>query len=330
MKKILEKLYQNQILTQNEAHSILIEIGSGKFSEVELASFLTVFNMRSLTLGELKGFRKAMLEMSLKIELSDYEAIDIVGTGGDGKDTFNISTLSCFVVAGCGQKVIKHGSYSASSVSGSSNMIEYFGHTFSNNQDELQKSLDQTGICFLHAPLFHPAMKNIAPVRKSLRVKTFFNILGPLINPAQPNYQLFGTYNAQVARLYNYLLEETDKNYAVIYSLDGYDEVSLTSPVKIFTPKGEMQLNFQDFGLQKPLLQSEIMGDKTIEGNAKIFLSVLEGNGTFAQNQVVIANAALALHCCNPTESLLSCVEQARESLKKGRALSVFKKIMQL
>lgn len=328
MKQILEKLFQHETLSEIEAYSILTEIGNAKYSEVELASFITVFNMRSLTLEELKGFRNAMLDLSVKINLSAFDAIDIVGTGGDGKDSFNISTLACFVVAGCGQKVIKHGSYSASSVSGSSNMIEYFGYKFSNDESELRKSLENNGICFLHAPLFHPAMKNIAPVRKALRVKSFFNMLGPLINPAQPNYQLFGTFNNQVARLYHYLLENSEKEYFVIHSLDGYDEISLTAPVKVFSKKGEEQLTYKDFGFDNPLLQPQIKGGKSIEENAKIFLSILEGKGTEAQNQVVIANAAMALRCINPNQALISCVEKAKESLNNGLALLVFKKIM--
>ena len=330
MKQILEKLYQHQTLSENEAYSILTKIGNGEYSEVELASFVTIFNMRNLTLDELKGFRSALLEMSVKLDLSQFDAIDIVGTGGDGKDTFNISTLACFVVAGAGQKVIKHGSYSSSSISGSSNIIEYFGYKFSNNQDVLKSEVEKNGICFLHAPLFHPAMKNIAPVRKTLRVKTFFNILGPLINPAQPNHQLFGTYNNQTARLYHYFLENTQKNYVVIHSLDGYDEVSLTSPVKIYSKKGEEQLDFNNFGLLKPLSQQEIMGGKTVEENAQLFLSILQGKGTYAQNQVVIANAAMALKCTKPNESLVTCIERAKESLNKGLALSVFKKVMNL
>ncbi len=328
MKQILEKLYQHQTLSEKEAYDILTKIGEANFTEIELSSFVTVFNMRNVTLEELKGFRNAMLDMSIKVDLSDFEAIDIVGTGGDYKDTFNISTLSCFIVAGCGEKVVKHGSYSASSVSGSSNIIEYFGHKFSNDQDVLKKRLENTGICFLHAPLFHPAMKNIAPVRKTLRVKTFFNILGPLINPAEPKCQLFGTYNNQVARLYNYLLEDTNKLYTVVHSIDGYDEVSLTAPVKIYSNAGQQQIDYKDFGLTTPLVAKDIVGGKTMEENAKIFLSILQGKGTFAQNQVVIANASLALKCINPQESLLSCIEKATESLNKELALSVFDKAM--
>ncbi|MFA9289946.1 MAG: anthranilate phosphoribosyltransferase [Solirubrobacteraceae bacterium] len=326
MKDILEKLYQYQTLSQKEAYLVLSNITQGIYSEIELASFVTIFNMRTITIEELKGFRAAMLDLAININLSEYEAIDIVGTGGDGKNTFNISTLSSFVVAACGYKVIKHGSYGSSSVSGSSNMLEYFGYTFSNKVDELKKELDQVGLCFLHAPLFHPAMKNIALVRKSLKVKTFFNILGPLINPAQPKYQLLGTFNQQTARLYHNLLEELGKTYTVITSLDGYDEVSLTSDVKVYSNVGEKQLTTLDFGIKNKLNFKDIEGGKTIEENAKIFLSIVEGKGTTNQNQVVIANSALAIQSINPSKSLLICLEEAKESLHNKKVLSIFKK----
>ncbi|WP_372745620.1 anthranilate phosphoribosyltransferase [Lutibacter sp.] len=314
MKVILNKLFEQQRLTKKEAKSILIEIASEKFNEAQLASFLTVFMMRPISVNELTGFREALLELAVKIDLSEFNTIDLCGTGGDGKDTFNISTLTSFVVAGTGNKVSKHGNYSASSVSGSSNMLEYLGYKFTNNQDILKSQIDKANICFLHAPMFHPAMKAVGPVRKKLGMKTFFNMLGPLVNPSNPQNQLVGVFNLEVARVYNYLLQEAKQNYGIIHSIDGYDEISLTSGFKLFSKNNEEQITPEDLGLKR-LNQSEIFGGTTVDSSAKIFISIIEGKGTEAQNNVVLANAAFALKTLDSNKSFEDAFEEAKSSL---------------
>ncbi|CAG0907834.1 unnamed protein product [Cyprideis torosa] len=322
MKETLNLLYQGESLSQEAAYKLMTSIGEGQYSHEELASLLTVYNMRDIRPEELLGFRKAMIDMSLRVNLPK-DAIDIVGTGGDGKDTFNISTLSCFVVAGAGFKIVKHGNYSASSVSGSSHMMEHFGYSFSNKEAKLQADLERSGICFLHAPLFHPAMKHIVPVRKALKVRTIFNIMGPLINPAQPNYALYGTYNQETAQLYHETLKNESLAYGIVNSLDGYDEVSLTGQALLIRKQEEEVLSPADFGFST-LDAAQIKGGGNVEENAKIFLSVLKGEATDAQTEVVLANAALALLCLQPEKSLEDCVQQAKESLKSKNALVVF------
>jgi anthranilate phosphoribosyltransferase len=314
MKEILNKLFEQQGLTKQEAKEILVQIASEKYNTAQLASFLTVFLMRPISVSELAGFREALLELAVKIDLSDFNTIDLCGTGGDRKDTFNISTLTSFIVAGTGNKVAKHGNYSASSVSGSSNMLEFLGYNFTNNQDILKKQLEKANICFLHAPLFHPAMKAVGPVRKELGVRTFFNMLGPLVNPSKPQNQLVGVFNLEVARIYNYLLQESSVNYGVVHSLDGYDEISLTSGFKLFTKDNEQLITPEDLGLKR-LLQNEIFGGKTVEASAKIFSSILDGKGTKAQNNVVITNAAFALQTLDNTKSFEAAFEEAKNSL---------------
>ena len=239
MKAILNRLYHHERLSKSEAKKILVDIASEKYNEAHLASFMTVFMMRPITVDELSGFRNALKELSIKVDLSDFDTIDIVGTGGDGKDTFNISTLTSFIVAGTGQKVAKHGNYSVSSQSGSSDMLANFGYTFTNNESELRSHLEKANICFLHAPKFHPAMKAVGPTRKALALKTFFNMLGPLVNPSSPKNQLLGTFNQEIARLYHYILQDEEINYGIVHALDGYDEISSTSGFKFFTKNGE-------------------------------------------------------------------------------------------
>src|SRR5210317_386114 len=233
MKAILNRLIQHQQLSKEEARQMIINIAEGQYNTSQIASFLTVYMIRSISLEELEGFREALLELCIAIDLSEFNAIDLCGTGGDNKDTFNISTLSAFVTAGAGVNVTKHGNYGVSSSCGSSNVLEYLGIKFSNNFDFLRKSIEKCGICILHAPLFHPAMKHVAPIRKELGLKTFFNILGPLVNPSFPKNQIVGVYSLELARLYSYLFQKTKKNYAIIHSLDGYDEISLTGATKI-------------------------------------------------------------------------------------------------
>jgi len=314
MKAILNKLYEQQRLTKQEAKAILIEIASEKFNNSQIASFLTVFLMRPISVDELSGFREALLELSVKVDLSDFNTIDLCGTGGDGKDTFNISTLTSFIVAGTGNKVAKHGNYSASSVSGSSNMLEYLGYKFTNNEAVLKRQIDEINICFLHAPLFHPAMKAVGPVRRELGMKTFFNMLGPLVNPSAPQNQMVGVFNLEVARIYNYLLQDTTQNYGIVHSLDGYDEISLTSGFKLFTKENEQVITPEDLGIKR-LKQSEIFGGNSVEASAKIFLSIIEGKGTESQNNVVLANAAFALKTIYASKSFETAFAEAKDSL---------------
>ena len=273
MKAILNRLIQHQQLSKEEARQMIINIADGQYNTSQIASFLTVYMMRSISLEELEGFREALLELCIAINLSEFDTIDLCGTGGDGKDTFNISTLSSFVTAGAGIKVTKHGNYGVSSGCGSSNVLEALGIKFSNDQDFLKRCVDQAGICILHAPLFHPAMKNVAPVRRELGVKTFFNMLGPLVNPAFPKNQLTGVFNLELARLYHYLFQKTDINFTILYALDGYDEISLTSPSKAFSKSSERVLTPQDFGVL-PLEASQIAGGNNVDSSAKIFMNV--------------------------------------------------------
>ena len=329
MKAILNKLYNHERLSKSEAKKILIDIAAEKYNDAHLASFMTVFMMRPITVDELSGFRDALKELSIKIDLSDYNTIDIVGTGGDGKDTFNISTLTSFIVAGTGQKVAKHGNYSVSSQSGSSDMLESFGYNFSNDESVLREHLEKANICFLHAPKFHPAMKAVSPTRKALALKTFFNMLGPLVNPSSPKNHMLGTFNLEIARLYNYILQEEDINYGIIHGLDGYDEISLTSGFKFFTKNGEQIINPEDFG-QKRIQQTEIFGGNSVADAAKIFKSILEGKGTEAQNNVVLTNAAFALTIVDETTPFETAFNEAKDSLFGLRAKQTLEKLVSL
>lgn len=328
MKAILNRLTQHETLQKEEASSILFQIAKGAYNPSQIASFLTVFMMRSITLEELEGFREALLELCVAIDLSEFTPIDLCGTGGDGKDTFNISTLSSFITAGAGVKVAKHGNYGVSSGCGSSNVLEHLGIKFSNKEDFLRRCIDQAGICILHAPLFHPAMKNVAPIRRELGVKTFFNMLGPLVNPAFPKNQLTGVFNLELARLYGYLFQKTDQNFTILYALDGYDEISLTGPARAIRKSGESTINPQDFGVE-PLSEKQITGGNTVSSSAAIFISVLDGEGTTAQNNVVSANAGMAIATatdCTPMEGF----EKAKISLMSGKAYQAFKTLQKL
>jgi anthranilate phosphoribosyltransferase len=326
MKNTLQYLFKGNILTRQEAKASLLEVGKGMHSEAEFASFLTVFKMRAIESEELAGFRDAMIELSSKVDLSEFNGIDVVGTGGDGKNTFNISTLSCFVIAGTGVNVTKHGNYAASSTSGSSNVLEFLGYQFSNDVEKLKSDLNKGSFCFLHAPLFHPAMKHIAPVRRALKVPTFFNILGPMINPSSPKYQLIGVNNNENFNHYKNVYKTLDLNFAIVNSLDGYDEVSLTDDTIIVSNIKELNLSPSDFGMNK-VGPEKLFGGNTIEEAAKIFIAILEGNGTREQNNVVVANAALGLNVVYPEKELLECVAMAHESLESGKALEKLKVI---
>jgi anthranilate phosphoribosyltransferase len=327
MKEILNHLFEYKTLTKDEAKAILTDISQGKYTHVQIASFLTVYMMRSITVAELAGFRDAMLELCLSVDLSEYDPMDVCGTGGDGKDTFNISTLASFVVAGTGQRMAKHGNYGVSSACGSSTVMEYLGYQFTNDKDALRRQLDRSGICFLHAPLFHPAMKNVAPVRKELGVRSFFNMLGPMINPAFPKKQMVGVFSLELARLYAYLYQQTDKQFVILHALDGYDEISLTGGVKMISDREEQVV--QPEAMHLPTLSAESLhGGDTVEEAAHIFMNVLNGQGTPAQQAAVAANAGMALYAARPSLSLPDAVLTARESLDSGKALQAFKRFM--
>ena len=326
MKKILNYLFEHKSLSREAAKEVLHKISEGAYNESEIAAFITVFLMRSITIEELQGFRDALLELCVPVDLNGHEVMDIVGTGGDGKNTFNISTLSCFIVAGTGNKVAKHGNYGASSISGSSNVMEQLGYKFNNNNDQLKKEIETAGICFLHAPLFHPALKVVGPVRKNLGVRTFFNMLGPMVNPAFPKHQLVGVYNLEMARIYNYLLQQTDKNFTIIHSLDGYDEISLTGDTKVITNAGEQIFSAETLG-KRTVSASDIYGGNTVQEAAEIFINILKRQGTWAQNAVVLANSAMALQCTGKYNSYDECYQLAVESLESGRAYETMKKL---
>ena len=325
MKETLNRLINHEILEKKDAKLILVNIAKGDYNTSQIAAFLTVYMMRSITIEELEGFRDALLELCLAVDLSEYNPIDLCGTGGDGKDTFNISTLASFVTAGAGVKVTKHGNYGVSSKCGSSNVMEFLGIKFSNEADFLKKSIEEAGICVLHAPLFHPAMKNVAPIRRELAVKTFFNMLGPMVNPAFPKNQMVGVFNLELARMYGYLYQNTDKNFTVLHALDGYDEISLTGDTKTISNGSESILRPSDFGVSH-ILADTIIGGEDIPESAQIFMNVLNGRGTEAQNNVVCANAGIAISTVkglSPKEGF----ELAMESLKSGKGLAALKKL---
>ncbi|MFN3667309.1 MAG: anthranilate phosphoribosyltransferase [Sediminibacterium sp.] len=329
MKKILQYLFEHKTLPREKAKDVLLKMSAVKFNDSEIAAFITVYLMRSITIEELQGFRDALLELSVKVNLESENIMDIVGTGGDGKNTFNISTLSCFIVAGTGQQVAKHGNYGASSVSGASNLMEQLGYRFKNDNDKLKKELDATNICFLHAPLFHPALKVVGPVRKNLGVRTFFNMLGPMVNPASPAYQLVGVYNLEMARIYNYLLQETGKAFTIIHSLDGYDEISLTNDTKVITNTGERIMTPIQLG-KRMVMPEDIYGGNTVEEAAKLFMKIIKGEGSWAQHAVVLANAAMALYSTGRYTDYDAAYAAAVESLESKKAYKALENLINL
>ena len=324
----LHQLFDHQKLTKEQAYDALIRIGKGDFNTSQIAAFLTVFLMRNISADELSGFQMALLDLCLKMDFSDFNTIDVCGTGGDGKDTFNISTLAAFVVAGAGYKVAKHGNYGVSSSCGSSNVLEHLGYEFTNNESTLKKQLDSANFCMMHAPLFHPAMKKVAPIRKELGIKTFFNMLGPLVNPSNPQNQLVGVFNLEIARIYNYMLQKSDKNYTILHSLDGYDEISLTGKFKKFSNTNETILSPEQIGFPSHK-QEAIFGGNTVKDAAVIFIDVLQNKGTQSQQNVVLANAAHAINCMEPQKTLEDCIAIAKESLMSGKALASLTKVTQ-
>ncbi len=329
MKKILQYLFEYKSLSREEAKEILLNISKGIYNDTEVAAFVTVYLMRSITIEELQGFRDALLELCVKVDLNGHKTLDIVGTGGDGKNTFNISTLACFIAAGTGQKVAKHGNYGASSISGASNVMEQLGYKFKNDSSHLKKEIEEANICFMHAPLFHPALKTVAPIRKNFGLRTFFNMLGPLVNPASPEYQLIGVYNLEMARIYNYLLQQTGKAFTIIHGLDGYDEISLTNDTKVITNEGEQIKTPLQLG--KRFVEAEnIYGGSSTEEAAAIFLKTIKGEGTWSQNAVVLANAAMALQCTGRYKNYEDAYTAAVDSLESGSAYNCLQKLISL
>lgn len=329
MKKIWNHLFEHKTLSREEARDVLVAMSEGKYNESELAAFITVYLMRSITIDELLGFRDALLSLAVKVDLKEPKVMDIVGTGGDGKNTFNISTLACFIVAGTGKKVAKHGNYGASSISGSSNVMEQLGYRFTNDVDRLRKELATANICFLHAPLFHPALKVVGPIRKNLGVRTFFNMLGPLVNPASPETQLIGVYSLEMARIYNYVLQNSGRAFTIIHGLDGYDEISLTNDTKVITEQGEKIYSPRELG-KRLVIAEDLSGGATLEEAAGIFRNVISGNGTWAQNAVVLANAAMALMGTGEYTSYDDAYQHAVESLESGAAQQSLEKLLSL
>lgn len=329
MKKILKHLFEHKSLSQQQAKEVMLNIAKGIYNDTEITAFITVFLMRSITINELQGFRDGLLELAVPVHLNGYDVIDIVGTGGDGKNTFNISTLACFIVAGAGKKVAKHGNYGATSVSGASNVMEHLGYKFKNNNDQLKKEIEETNFCFLHAPFFHPALKLVAQIRKNIGFRTFFNMLGPMVNPASPQFQLVGVYNLEMARIYNYLLQQTGKPFTIIHGLDGYDEISLTNDTKVITQNGEKVLSAEELG-KRTVSAADIHGGNSVEDATKIFLKILKGEGSWAQNAVVLANAAMALQCTGNYKTYEEAYNASVESLESGKAYQQLQKLISL
>lgn len=327
MKNYLQKRISGEILSKQEAKEALSIIAKGEANNSHIASFLTTYMIKSITADELEGFRDAMLDLALTVDLSEFSPMDVCGTGGDGKDTFNISTTSSFVVAGAGQRVAKHGNHGVSSSVGSSTVLEYLGVKFSNDENYLKTKIEAAGICFLHAPLFHPAMRFVGPIRKELGMKTFFNMLGPILNPAQVKKQITGVYNQEILGIYAELFQKTEGNFGVLFGLDGYDEISLTSDFELITNRGKERFSPEQLGFTK-CRQEDLYGGNNVEESAKILISILENKGTKAQTEVVLANAAIALYCSDDNLSLSDAILMAKESLISGKALYSFKKFV--
>ncbi len=329
MKQYLLKLIAGETLSQEETHQIMLNIVQEQYNVQQIAALLMALQTRGATVDELLGFRQGLLETGKYINVEDYNTLDIVGTGGDGKNTFNISTCSAFVIAGAGYKVSKHGNGGATSVSGASNVLEGHGVKFTDDESKLRRSLEEAGICYFHAPLFAYGMKFVGPTRKALAVPTCFNLLGPLVNPCHPKNSLHGTANQSQLRLYTNIHQKIGDNYGVVTSYDGYDEISLTSGFKICTNNFEKVLTPVDLGL-KYVKQEEIFGGNTAADAMKIFDAVLDGSATEAQKNVVIANAACGISVMNMNLSMEDSVAAARESLESGKALQVFKKFVEI
>ncbi|MFM2392475.1 MAG: hypothetical protein RLZZ546_452 [Bacteroidota bacterium] len=327
MKQLLNQLFDHKKLSKEQAREVLIKISNNEYNASQISAFITVYLMRSISADELEGFRDALLEMCIPVNLPFDTYIDVCGTGGDSKNTFNISTLSAFVIAGAGYKVAKHGNYGVSSISGSSNMLELLGYKFTNDNKALIRQMEQANICFMHAPLFHPALKSVGPIRKELGVKTFFNMLGPLVNPSKPKYQVVGVFNLQLARLYQYLLNKTHNSYTILHTMDGYDEISMTDAVKVISKEGE-KLIYPEYFSSSYVDPRAIEGGDTLEKSCKIFKNILENKGTEAQKKVVLANSAMAIKTLEPSKEIETCYEEAKQSLESGSAQKSLQKLL--
>ena len=327
MKKILQDLFHYHSLSREEAKSVFMEIAAGSYNPYQIAAFLAVYKMRNVQVDELLGFRDALLELAVKVDLSEFEAIDLCGTGGDGKNTFNVSTLSAFVAAGAGVKVAKHGNYGVSSVCGSSNVLEHLGYKFSSDESVLKNQIDKHNICILHAPIFHPALKEVGPIRKGFGLSSIFNLLGPMVNPSRPKNQLIGVFNLEVMRLYQYVYQNLEVGHILVHSLDGYDEISLTGDVRIVQRESDQVLGPKELGFSK-LKEEQLYGGETVAEAAKIFLNVLGNECTNAQKEVVLANSSMAIHCSKPEYTLENCKAMAKESLESGAALGCFQNLI--
>lgn len=329
MKSLLNQLINGAVLNSDQAHDLLQQITNGEMNDSRIVAAITSIMMRNVSTEELKGFREALLRQAISLNLDGSNAIDVCGTGGDSKNTFNISTLAAVVIAAAGYKVIKHGNYGVSSFCGSSTILEGFGYQFTSDENQLNEQLEKEGICFLHAPLFHPCLKRVAHIRKDLGVRTFFNFLGPLVNPVQPAYQLTGVYNLHIGRMYSEILAEERKGFKVVHSLDGYDEVSLTGKYKVFSERGE-ELVYPDQIGENRVEESDLCGGETIEASMNLFRDILSGLGTGIQQRVVLVNAAYGIQCFNSEKSFEDCYEEAKEALFSGKALKKFKNVIAL
>ncbi len=330
MKQILERLIAGgSNLSREELRIVMINITKEAYRPEQIAALLMGLQMKGITAEELLGLRDGLLETGTKVDLSPYKPLDIVGTGGDGKNTFNISTCACFVVAGAGYKVAKHGNYAATSVSGASSVLENHGVSFSKSPGRILESLEKCNMTYLHAPFFANGMKFVVPVRKSIGVPTCFNLLGPLINPCRPKYQLLGVADLRQMRLYNSVLQQTDVEYGIINSTDGYDEISLTGPFKVLTRSDERVYAPADLGLPQ-IRQEELYGGDSARKAMKIFDSVLEGTATESQTNAVLANAAFAIKLVESGKSVAECLDIARESLESKKALQALQKFIDI
>jgi anthranilate phosphoribosyltransferase len=323
---MFQKLCTGHILSQQEAYDLMLGIASQKINEYQLSILIGIYQTRHISMQELNGFKNALLDLAVKVDLHK-PCMDVCGTGGDKKNTFNISTLSAFILAAAGVPVAKHGNYGASSVSGSSDVLKHFGYQFKTNASDLNYDLEKHNICFIHAPLFHPALKMAAPVRKNIGTGTFFNLLGPLVNPADPQFRYIGTFNSKIARMYNYILQGSGHNYTIVHSLDGYDEVSLTGDSKVYSNTKETIMDNQDFNFSV-LNAKDLYGGETIADAATIFLNVLQNKATKAQTEVMLANTALAMNCYHPDLTINECIERSKDTLISNKAYTVFKNLI--
>lgn len=329
MSSLLSRLTAGETLTREEAHDLMLDITHERYNDIQIGAILTAVQMRGATVDELLGLRDGLLETGKYIDLGPEPTLDIVGTGGDQKNTFNISTCSAFVIAGAGYRVSKHGNGASTSVSGASNVLQAHGVRFTDDADQLRRSLDEAGICYFHAPLFAYGMKYVGPARKALGIPTCFNLLGPLVNPCHPRYSLHGTANQAQMRLYTSLHQRIGDQFGVITSYDGYDEISLTSGFKFVTNHFEKVFTPKDLGLNY-IEPEQIYGGTTIDEAKAIFDSVLECTATEAQKSVVLANAACGISVVDRNLSIEESIAIARESLDSGRALATFRKFLEL